>query len=368
MSKEKIFVTQPSLPSAEEFKEAIDKIWTKKWLTNNGEFHEEFEKKLKEYLNVDYISLVSNGTLALLLALKSLDLKGEIITTPFTFAATAHIIEWLGCKPVFCDINEDDYNINPDCIESLITDNTIAIIPVHVFGFPCDHEKISKIASKHNLKIIYDAAHAFNVIEDGKEVLNYGDFSTLSFHATKAFNTIEGGAIISHSKLIKEKIDQLRNFGYNSEDIVVLSGINAKMNELQSAYGLLQLKNTEDQINKREKLFKRYLRSLESVKGLILPYLNENTKYNYTYFPVRVTSEYKISRDELFNNLKNADIFPRRYFYPLVSNMEPYASIESGKPDNLPVANLVANEILCLPLFENLSFENQDRIIKELRN
>lgn len=367
MNKEKIFVTQPSLPPIDEFKIYLEKIWENKWLTNNGVFHEEFEKKLREYLNVDYLSLVSNGTLALLIALKALNLKGEIITTPFTFVATASAIEWLGCKPVFCDINESDYNLNPDKIESLITKNTVAIMPVHVFGFPCDNAKIKKIADRYKLKLIYDAAHAFNVKNGNDEVLNYGDFSTLSFHATKAFNTIEGGGIICHTEGDKNIVDQLRNFGYDLQDNVVRSGINAKMNEFQSAYGLLQLEKTNEQIQNRKRVYMHYLEGLESVRGIKLPYLKEDLEHNYSYFPIRVTTEYKISRDELVIYLNKEQIYPRKYFYPLVSNMLPYKNIESGNPHFLPVANYIAEEILCLPMYEELSIIDQSKIIQKLK-
>jgi len=367
MSTNKLFVTQPSLPDIDEFKNYLSKIWESKWLTNNGEFHEEFEIRLKEYLNVDYLSLVSNGTLALLIALKALNLKGEIITTPFTFVATVNAIEWLGFKPVFCDIKEDDFNIDPNKIEALITKNTIAIMPVHVFGFPCVNEKISKIANQYNLRLIYDAAHAFNVKKGCEEILNYGDFATLSFHATKAFNTIEGGAIISHSKEDKELIDQLRNFGYNSENIIVRSGINSKMNELQSSFGLLQLNKTVDQLQKREKVYMNYLERLKNVKGIALPYLPKDLRHNYTYFPVRITPDFKFTRDELVSELNKKNIFPRKYFFPLVSNMFPYKDIESASPNQLPIANLIAEEILCLPMYEELSVLDQNKIITSIR-
>jgi dTDP-4-amino-4,6-dideoxygalactose transaminase len=366
MPTNKLFVTQPSLPSIDEFKNYLDKIWESKWLTNNGEFHEEFEKKLKEYLNVDFLSLVSNGTLALLIAIKALNLKGEIITTPFTFVATVNAIEWLGCKPVFCDINEDDFNIDPNKIEALITKNTIAIMPVHVYGIPCDNEKLVKIAERYNLKLIYDAAHAFNVKKGNEEVLNYGDFATLSFHATKAFNTIEGGAIISHSQEDKELIDQLRNFGYNNENTIVRSGINSKMNELQSAFGLLQMDKSVDQIKKREIVYMNYLEGLKNVKGIIIPFLPKDLRHNYTYFPVRITPEFKLTRDELVLKLNKKNIFPRKYFYPLVSNMLPYKYNVSGNPNLLPIANLVAEEILCLPIYEELSILDQNIIINSI--
>jgi dTDP-4-amino-4,6-dideoxygalactose transaminase len=367
MKSEKIFVTQPSLPNIEEFKGLISKIWESKWLTNNGQFHEEFEQKLRDYLNVDYLSLVSNGTLALLIALKALNLKGEIITTPFTFVATINAIEWLGCTPVFCDINDEDFNINVDKVESLITEKTIAIMPVHVYGYPCDNDKLMKIVDGYNLKLIYDAAHAFDIKDGNEEVLNYGDFSAISFHATKAFNTIEGGAIISHKKADKEKIDQLRNFGYNTKDVIVSSGINSKMNELQSVFGLLQLNTFSKQIDKRKSIYNNYMLGLKGIDGLKLPFIPDTLKHNYTYFPVRINKDFKLTRDELANYLNRNNIYPRKYFYPLVSNMMPYKSNKSGEPHLLPVANKVAEEILCLPLYEDLSMLDQDRIINLIK-
>ena len=360
----KIYVTQPSLPDINEYKKLLDKIWDKKWITNNGDFHRELEERLKEYLNVDYLSLVSNGTLSLLLSIKALNLKGEIITTPFTYIATTNAIEWMGCKPVFCDIKNDDFNIDCTKIEALINENTVAIMPVHVFGSPCNHEEINKIALKYNLKIIYDAAHAFNVKDNNYPILNYGHYSSVSFHATKAFNTIEGGCIISHSKKDKEVIDQLRNFGYDHENIIVRSGINSKMNEFQAAFGLLQLDNSESQIQKRKIIYQYYKKELSGIKGLIINDVNKSISHNYTYFPIRINANFKISAAELEIEFNKKNIFPRRYFYPLVSNTIPYKNNISSKRENLPIANLVADEILCLPMYESLTESDQIRIIK----
>lgn len=362
--KKSIFITRPTLPDIIEFNSFLEKIWESKWLSNNGVFHNELEEKLKDYLNVNNITLASNGTLALMIGLKSLDLKGEVITTPFTYVATAHAIEWLGLNPVFCDINEDDYNINPEKIEALITENTSAIMPVHVYGNPCDHKSLNEICKKHNLKLIYDAAHCFDVLVDNQSVLNWGDLSVLSFHATKVFNTIEGGAVVSNSINNKKKLDSLRNFGFNEKNEIVRSGINAKMNEIQAAFGLMQLKGYQKLRQKREKVYNRYIDGLSNINGIILPELKNNVISNYSYFPVRITEDCIVNRDAIFDKLKSEKIYSRKYFYPLVSNMSPYKENPSSAEKSLPIANEVSNQILCLPIYEDLKQEEQNRIIK----
>jgi dTDP-4-amino-4,6-dideoxygalactose transaminase len=364
MRNGKIFVTEPSLPPLGEYLTLLEKIWKNKQLTNSGEFHVKFEEKLRSYIDVSNLSLVANGTIALLIALKALKLEGEVITTPFTFVATTSVLEWLGLKPIFCDIDENDFNIDPTKIEALITENTSAILPVHVFGNPCNNNMIAKIANAHNLKLIYDAAHAFNVIENNISILGYGDMSTLSFHATKVFNTIEGGAIICNNVEAKNRIDQLRNFGYDSFNNVACSGINGKMNELQAAYGLLQLDGSIMSIAKRGLIFDKYMEKLNNIEGIILPNIRSNVTYNYSYFPIRVTFKYALSRTRLIEEMNKMGIYPRRYFYPLVNEMNPFRG-ETGRIQRLtPIAKRVANEILCLPIYENLSPLDQDRVVQ----
>ncbi|MCK4664914.1 MAG: DegT/DnrJ/EryC1/StrS family aminotransferase [Bacteroidales bacterium] len=369
MIDKRINVTQPSLPPLDEFISYLEKIWDSKQLTNNGQFHQQFEKELADFLGVKYICLVANGTLALMLALKALDIKGEVITTPFSFVATAHSILWNNSEPVFCDIEEKTLNIDPDKIEQLITEKTTAIMPVHVYGHPCDNNKIQAITKKHNLKVIYDAAHAFHVKQNDNSILNWGDLSILSFHATKIFNTFEGGSIICHDAKTKRIIDDLKNFGFRSETEVEVSGINAKMNELQAAMGLLQLRYVEENIDKRKKISQYYRNVLKNIEGIKCFQDLPEVTANYSYFPILIDKQkYGKSRDEVYKLLKQNNIFTRRYFYPLISKFEPYNKLDSASSEQLLVAEKIAKQILCLPLYPNLSYETIKVIIKILFN
>jgi dTDP-4-amino-4,6-dideoxygalactose transaminase len=353
-----IFVTQPFMPPLEEFNEYLKKIWGTKILTNNGQFHQELEKALCDYLGVKFISLFSNGTLALITALKALEIKGEVITTPFSFVATTHAIWWNNLKPVFVDIDPETLNIDPEKVEAAITPITTAIMPVHVYGSPCNSERLKQVADKHGLKLIYDAAHAFGVSLNGHSVLNYGNLSVLSFHATKSFSTMEGGAIVCHDEGTKQQIDNLKNFGIVDEVTVVKPGINAKMNELQAAFGLLQLKYINTAVSKREKIAHIYREKLSAVTGIKLLEEVSGVKNFYTYFTLLVDEKnYGISRDELYNYLKNNNIYTRRYFYPLISNFPFYRDLPSSKAENLPVANLISRQVLCLPIYPDLPVE-----------
>lgn len=352
-----IFVTQPSLPSLDEFTKSLQEIWNNKWLTNNGPFHQEFEKELALHLKVPYISIFSNGTLALLTALQVLKIKGEVITTPYSFVATAHSILWNGLTPVFCDVNPINGNIDVDKIEALITDKTSAILPVHVYGNPIDVYKLDLIAKRNNLKVIYDAAHAFGVEIDGKSILNFGDLSVLSFHATKTFNTIEGGAIISHNAEMKKMIDYLKNFGFQDEVTVIETGINAKVNEIQAAYGLIQLKNINNEIEKRKNISTLYFENLKGIKGLRTLTEIEGIKHNYSYYPIFIENSFPISRDSLYEELKSYNIFGRRYFYPLITEFPMYKDTLNETSANLSNAKKLANEVICLPIYANLEEE-----------
>jgi len=355
---EKIFVTQPFLPPLDEFNEYLKKIWESKYITNNGPFHEQLEQKLSEYLGVKYISLFSNGTLALITALQALEIKGEVITTPYSFVATAHSLVWNGITPVFTDVDPVYGNLDPEKIEAAITDKTTAILPVHVYGNPCAHAQIEEIAAKHNLKLIYDAAHAFAVKQNGISVLNFGDLSILSFHATKVYNTIEGGAIVCHTPEMKRHIDDLKNFGFRDEITVIAPGINAKMNEMQAAMGLLQLKYIDSNIEKRKIISSEYTAQLSGVKGLRMLSPLPGVDYNYSYFPVFIDkTQYGKNRDQLYAELKTHDIFGRRYFYPLISQFSTYSGLDSAKPGKLPVAEDVAQQVICLPIYPDLDLD-----------
>ena len=359
--RDKIFVTQPSLPPLDDFIKSVEEIWESKWITNNGRFHQEFEQKLAEHLGVNYISLFSNGTLALVTAIQALQLEGEIITTPYSFVATAHAIWWNKIRPVFVDVDPVYGNLDPEKIEAAITDKTTAILPVHVYGNPCQHDKIQAIAKKHNLKLIYDGAHAFGVDKSKNSVLNYGDLSILSFHATKTFNTVEGGAIISHTAEMKQHIDRLKNFGFVNEVTVLEPGINGKMNELQAAYGLLQLKEIDQKIAERKTIAHRYMQELKSTAGISFIEDQESVKHNYSYFPIFVNEEeYGSSRDELYEKLKANDIFGRRYFYPLITDFAPYSDVIRHDLSN---ANRLAQQVICLPIYPDLKEEDVLRII-----
>ncbi len=358
MNKDIIHVTRPDLPSLVEYQKLLQQIWNSRWLTNKGLFHDHFEKELADFLGVPHISLFSNGTLALMIALRALNIKGEVITTPYSFVATTHALWWNGIKPVFVDVEPECGNLDPDKIEAAITPETTAILPVHVYGNPCDMEKIQKIADKHGLKVIYDAAHAFGVEKNGQSVLNFGDLSVLSFHATKSFNTIEGGAIVCHDPEIKKQIDYLKNFGFENETTVVGPGINAKMNELQAAYGLLQLKGFNNNTEKRKELTKIYQQELQDVSGITFLQDIEQVKHNYSYFPVFIGPDYPLSRDSLYGKLKENNIFARRYFYPLISKFPPYNDLPSAKPELLPVAKKMAEQVICLPIYAGLEFSD----------
>ncbi len=367
MNKKQIFVTRPDLPPLEEFHQSLQQIWESRWLTNKGPFHDRFEKELADFLEVPYISLFSNGTLALMIALRALDIKGEVITTPYSFVATTHALWWNGTKPVFVDIEPEYGNLDPDKIEAAITQETTAILPVHVYGNPCKVEKIHKVADKHGLKVIYDAAHAFGVDINGKSIMNFGDLAVLSFHATKSFNTIEGGAIVCHDPEVKKQIDYLKNFGFEDETTVVGPGINAKMNELQAAYGLLQLKEFNNNTEKRKKLADIYRQELKKVEGLT--FLNDmaNVRHNYAYFPVFIHSEYPLTRDELYDKLKENNVYARRYFYPLISEFPPYNELPSAKPELLPMAQKMAEQVICLPMYAGLEAETISQICKIIK-
>jgi len=356
-------VTQPFLPPLDEFNHYLEKIWKNKWLTNNGEFHQEFEQKLCEYLGVSYISLFTNGTLALITALQALDITGEVITTPFSFVASTHAIWWNGIKPVFVDIESNTFTLDPDKIEAAITNKTTAILPVHVYGNPCNIDAIQKIAAKHSLKVIYDAAHAFGVRKDGISIAQYGDLSVLSFHATKVFNTFEGGAIICHDEKTKRRIDDLKNFGIHDETTVVTPGINAKMNEFQAALGILQLQYIDSAIEKRKALVLHYRTLLQTVTGIYLLNDLEGITHNYSYFPIIINSKlYGKTRDELFEYLIQQGFHARRYFYPLISQFPPYKDLESSRKENLPIADTISKNIICLPLYPDLSFHDVETI------
>lgn len=359
-----ITVTSPLLPPLEEFIPYLEEIWDSKWITNNGQFHQKLEQALCEYLGVKYISVFTNGTLPLITALQALRITGEVITTPYSFVATSHAIWWNGLQPVFVDIDSITGNIDPDKIEAAITPRTTAIMPVHVYGNPCDTEKIDALAKKYNLKVIYDAAHAFGVKVNGKSVLEAGDMSTLSFHATKTYNTIEGGALVCHSAEMKQQIDYLKNFGFEDETVVVAPGINSKMDEVRAAYGLLNLKHVDNAITHRQKVTYAYREALSSVNGI--SFLNdiEGVRHNYSYFPIFIDAEeYGMTRDEVYFKLKENGVLGRRYFYPLISDFSPYKSYISASKDNLPNANKLADTVICLPLHAELTDADVERIL-----
>lgn len=365
----KITVTSPCLPPLEEFIPYLRQIWENKWLTNNGPLHQQLEKELADYLGVKYISLFSNGTLALISALQALNITGEVITTPFSFVATTHSLWWNKITPVFVDIEPQCLNLDPRKIEEAITERTTAIMPVHVYGNPCQTDDIERIAQKHNLKVIYDAAHAFGVKINGNSVLNYGDLSILSFHATKVYSTIEGGAIVCHTEEMKHHIDNLKNFGFRGETVVEEPGINAKLNEVQAAYGLLQLKYIDGFIQRRYEITSLYRSLLQGVAGI--RYLEDmnGVEHGYSYFPILVDSEqFGISRDELYERLKKHNIFTRRYFYPLISEFNSYNKLPSAGSHNLPVATKAAQEVLCLPIFVELTDEQVREICRVVIN
>lgn len=364
MNKDTITVTSPLLPNLEEFNELLKQIWDSKWITNNGSFHKKLEAALAEYLKVPYISLFTNGTLPLLTALQALRITGEVITTPYSFVATTHSIWWNGCKPVFVDIEESTCGIDPNKIEAAITPRTTAIMPVHCYGKPVNMDAIQAIADKYGLKVIYDAAHAFGVEVNGESVLNAGDMSTLSFHATKVYNTLEGGALVMHDEQTKKRIDQLKNFGFTGETEVVAPGINSKVDEVRAAYGLLNLKQVDDAIEKRHQAAVKYREALRNVPGIRFFDDMPGVRHNYSYFPIFINAEeYGMTRDELYFKMKANDVLGRRYFYPLISSFSTYRGLPSAVPENLPVATKIANSVICLPMHHALSGEDIERIL-----
>lgn len=359
-----IYVTQPYLPPLAEFIPYLEKIWETKKLTNGGPFHQQLEIALCEFLGVEHIALFTNGTIALVSALQALRVTGEVITTPYSFVATTHSLLWNGIKPVFADIDPDTLNLDPDRIEAAITPQTTAILPVHCYGRPCDVDAIQRIADNYNLRVIYDAAHAFAVHYPAGSVLRHGDLSVLSFHATKVFTTFEGGAIVCPDGKTKQRVDHLKNFGIVDEVTVVAPGINGKMSEVNAALGLLQLKYIDETIARRKQLDAFYREQLREVRDIRC--LPDADKYasNYAYFPILVGSNYPVSRDVLYQDLKHHNIHPRRYFYPLISDFPMYRGLPSAHRDNLPVATRVSEQVLCLPMSTALSEADLSRVVK----
>lgn len=367
MNSRPIYVAQPYLPPLEEFTPYLEQIWENKILTNGGPFHQQLEKALCKYLGVEHVALFSNGTLALITALQTLRITGEVITTPYSFVATAHSLLWNGNKPVFVDVEPETLNLDPTKIEAAITPQTTAIMPVHCYGKPCDVDAIQKIADTYNLKVIYDAAHAFGVQCHCGSVLNHGDLSVLSFHATKVFNTFEGGAIICPDAKTKQRIDHLKNFGFVDETTVVAPGINGKMSEINAAFGLLQLKHMPTIMQRRAEIDAAYREALKGVQGIrCLPKAGEIVA-NDSYFPVLVGADYPMGRDALYQKLKDKGIYSRRYFYPLITDFPMYRGLPSAAPSNLPVATAAAQKVLCLPIYPNLSVDAQKRVIDLIR-
>ena len=394
MDNKQITVTSPLLPNLDEFYELLKEIWTSKWITNNGSFHRQLEAALAEYLKGPYVSLFTNGTLPLLTALQALRITGEVITTPYSFVATTHSIWWNGCKPVFVDVDPKTGNMDPDKIEAAITPRTTAIMPVHCYGKPCDVRRIKEIADKYGLKVIYDAAHAFaleipkhetdykvafdeanNVFNpscaskkvevETESILNWGDMSTLSFHATKVYNTIEGGAMIMHDAETKKRIEYLKNFGFADEITVVGPGINSKVDEMRAAYGLLNLKQVDAAIEARKRTADVYREALRGIDGLTFYEDMPGVKHNYSYFPMFIDAEkYGVTRDELYFKMKEANVLGRRYFYPLISEFSTYRGLDSARRENLPNAHKMADTVICLPMHHELSEGDMERILK----
>jgi dTDP-4-amino-4,6-dideoxy-D-glucose transaminase len=362
VSDKLIYVTQPYLPPLEEFIPYLEQIWETRRLTNNGPFHQQLEEALCDYLGVEHLALFANGTIALVTALQTLRITGEVITTPYSFVATAHSLVWNNIKPVFVDIDPITCNLDPDKIEAAITPQTTAILPVHCYGNPCDVERIQKIADTYGLKVIYDAAHAFGVRHHGESLFKYGDLSVLSFHATKVFNTFEGGAIVCPDAKTKQRIDYLKNFGFADEVTVMAAGINGKMNEVQAAFGLLQLKHIDHAIERRMAIDMRYRQTLAGIPGITCLAEPADTARNYAYFPILVGEEYPVSRDALYQRLRDHGVFARRYFYPLISSMPMYRGLSSATVTNLPRANDIAETIICLPIYPDLADEQVDSI------
>lgn len=367
MNNKPIYVTQPQLPALEDFYPFLEQIWNNKILTNGGPFHQQLEKALCEYLGVEHLALFSNGTLALVTALQALRVTGEVITTPYSFVATAHSLLWNGIKPVFADVDPVTLNLDPVKIEAAITPQTTAIMPVHCYGRPCDVEAIQRIADNYNLKVIYDAAHAFGVRDAGGSILRHGDLAVLSFHATKVFNTFEGGAIICPDAKTKQRIDHLKNFGFVDEVTVVAPGINGKMSEINAAFGMLQLREVDQAIARRRVIDRAYRELLANVPGIALMGEGGEVSANYSYFPILVGEGYFLSRDALYARLKEHGVHGRRYFFPLISDFPMYRGLPSAQRANLPVAAGAAARVLCLPIYPNLALEDVERIVALIR-
>lgn len=364
MDNKLITVTSPLLPNLDDFNGMLKQIWASKWITNNGSFHKQLEKELAAYLKVPFLSLFTNGTLPLITALQALRITGEVITTPYSFVATTHALWWNGIKPVFVDIDPATGNINPDKIEAAITPKTTAIMPVHVYGKPCDTKRIQEIADQYGLKVIYDAAHAFGVEVNGESLLNAGDLSTLSFHATKVYNTVEGGAMIMHDERMKKRIDYLKNFGFVNETTVVGPGINSKMDEIRSAYGLLNLRQVDNAIEARHQVAIKYREALRNIEGITFFDDMPGVRHNYSYFPIFIDEKkYGMTRDELYFKMKEQNVLGRRYFYPLISEFTTYKGLESARPENLPEAHKMAASVICLPMHHALSGEDVQRTL-----
>lgn len=365
MSNQPVFVTQPYLPPLDEFMPYLEKIWGNKILTNNGPFHQELETALCQYLGVKHLSLFTNATLALITALQALRITGEVITTPYSFVATAHSLMWNNIRPVFADVDPQTCNLDPNRIEEMITPETTAIMPVHCYGRPCDVERIQEIADTYGLKVIYDAAHAFGVRHRGHSVLQHGDMSILSFHATKVFNTFEGGAIICQDERTKQRIDYLKNFGFANETTVIATGINGKMSEFNAALGLLQLKHIDHALERRRQIDRYYRERLREIAGLV-PMMPEGEHLNQSYFPIMVTPDYPLSRDDLYEHLKRHNIHGRRYFYPLISDFPMYRHLPSAHRENLPRARVLADRVICLPIYPSLKQDDVERVVQAL--
>lgn len=364
MKNKPIYVTQPHLPPLVEFIPYLEKIWENKWLTNNGPFHQQLEQALCEYLGVEHLALFTNGTIALVTALQALRITGEVITTPFSFVATAHSLLWNGLTPVFVDIDPVTCNLDPEKIEEAITPRTTAIMPVHCYGTPCNVERIQQIADTYGLKVIYDAAHTFGVTYKGESILKHGDLSVLSFHATKVYNTFEGGAIVCPDAKTKQRIDYLKNFGFADEVTVMAPGINGKMSEINAAFGLLQLKHVDMAIMKRAEIDNLYRQGLKDVKGITCLPESVEVERTFSYFPIFVESDYQLSRDQLYEKLKINNIFSRRYFYPLISDMPMYRGLSSASQVNLHTAELRSRKVLCLPIFPDLLKSEINHIVE----
>lgn len=369
MSNNQITVTSPLLPNIDEFNAMLKEIWASKWITNNGQFHQQLEKELCKYLKVPYISLFTNGTLPLLTALQALRITGEVITTPYSFVATTHSIWWNGCRPVFVDIEEETCGIDPNKIEAAITPKTTAIMPVSCYGKPCKMDEIQAIADKYGLKVIHDAAHAFGVEVNGESWVSKGDLISLSFHATKVYNTLEGGAMVMHDEATKKRVDFLKNFGFAGETEVVAPGINSKMDEVRAAYGLLNLKQVDEAIEKRHQVAVKYRNALRNVSGIRFFDDMPGVRHNYSYFPIFINAEeYGMTRDEVYRKMKADGVLGRRYFYPLISTFSTYRSLPSAGAENLPVATKVANEVICLPMHHELSDADIERVLNHFIN